>query len=472
MTFSHTVAQQRAKQEKYVRRFVGYSLVGSFLLHGIAMGMRVSRFENPPAAEDLVVVVEPPTEPIPVPSPIQSETVQPEQVEREQPLASRSVDAPGASRDAELVEPPTVPQRSPDAPPSPSELPSASPQTPAAEPTGTADAEDENPAPGPLRSFFPTSSGSPEGAGTVAAAPGTTGAGDRPVANPESDSGEGSRSRGGSQSREITCRGCDFDYPDQANGAEGTARVVVETDASGRVVSVMLSRSSGNAELDQAALRQARERVRLNNARAGESYPLDIEFVQPGSRSASQARQRGDRRSITVTDPAPAADTPSAPATATQQPPTPTPSPSSQPSTAAPAAATSPSPAALPNASPTEPSSSPASVQAEPTPASSPAPTPASVPSRPASPAPARSPSATPAARPSATPRPAPAARPSAPAERPRPAIERNNAPIVDVRPEAPARPRFRPLPRRTPRPTPAAPVAPTTPPPAADSPE
>jgi hypothetical protein len=68
---------------------------------------------------------------------------------------------------------------------------------------------------------------------------------------------------------------------------------------------VTLSRSSGNPELDRAALEQARERVRLEGAGSGESFPIDIDFVQPGSRAADRARERGDRRSITITEPDP-----------------------------------------------------------------------------------------------------------------------------------------------------------------------
>ncbi|NJO74439.1 MAG: hypothetical protein HC833_12175 [Leptolyngbyaceae cyanobacterium RM1_406_9] len=69
----------------------------------------------------------------------------------------------------------------------------------------------------------------------------------------------------------------------------------------------ILSSSSGNTELDRAALRQSREQVRLRGTRPGDTVRLEFEFVQPGSEAAEQARIRGNRRSITVSDPEPVA---------------------------------------------------------------------------------------------------------------------------------------------------------------------
>jgi TonB family protein len=149
---------------------------------------------------------------------------------------------------------------------------------------------------------------------------------------------DGERSNRGSQSREIRCRGCDFDYPESADGAEGTAQVIVETDEQGQVISVTLSGSSGNPELDRAALEQARERVRLEGAKAGESYPIEVDFVQPGSEAAERVEERGSRNSITVSEPepepAPAAESPGTPETAANE--SPSPEPLSEPATAEP----------------------------------------------------------------------------------------------------------------------------------------
>jgi TonB family protein len=112
----------------------------------------------------------------------------------------------------------------------------------------------------------------------------------------------------GRRSREITChRGCDDpDYPASANGAEGMVEITFVINAQGQSEPI-LSRSSGNTELDQAALRQAREQVRLRGTRPGDTVRLEFEFVQPGSEAAEQAQTRGNRRSITVSDPEPGA---------------------------------------------------------------------------------------------------------------------------------------------------------------------
>jgi TonB family protein len=491
MTRSDTAAQQRETQEKRLQRFITYSLAGSLALHTVVMGLRVDRPQDlpRPEPEELSVLVMEPPEETPPPEDILPEP-QPTQPAPAQPTVSSAAPA------TELIEPSPLPSPLPQAPqpvatpqpqiqePVTQEVPVAEPDevatepapapiaSPSATPTGeSASTADDDRPPGLPRSFVPSASGD-----AVATGPGPNSG----ISSPGNGASETNRSDAGgdrpastTRSREITCRGCNFDYPDRANGAEGTARVIVETDADGRVVGVTLARSSGNAELDRAALQQARQRVRLNNARAGESYPLDIEFVRPGSSSASRNRPQNDRRSITVTETVPAEPAPT-PAAATNPAPSPSQSPAS--SAESPSPQTAPLPAAVPSPAPdTSPEGTP-----EPVPSRAPASVGTPTPSRSEpTPSPDRSPAAQPSPSPRNTPRATPASRPAAtPASRPR--IERD-APIVDVPPERPRPPRpsatpsstqrqFRPLPRRTPRPAAEPPAPAVNPPPPAEA--
>jgi TonB family protein len=354
MTFSDTVAQQREKQAKALKQFVMVSLAGSVVLHSGGLFLKISDLWTPnePVSEDITIVVTPKDEP---------ETAIAPDVPLSEPIATPEF----SSAPVEPFSEPTVA----DAPVAPTvPLEPTTEETVAEEIVPDATAAPEDISDQPSEAIAPSESnprnlrdllaelrqarqqGNPSTAGipgqaipggnpaaentgvagngrTTAAAPTRPGSGITP---PESNTPERGR-----RSREIACRGCDFDYPESANGAEGTAQVVVETDEQGRVVSVMLSRSSGNAALDRAALEQARRRVRLSNARAGESYPIDIDFVQPNSEAAQRVRERGDRRSITVSDPEPeTANTPVTPAApaATNPSPGSAPSPSVEPS--------------------------------------------------------------------------------------------------------------------------------------------
>lgn len=403
MTFSNTVAQQREQQEKTLKRFIAYSIAGSFVLHGIGLCLKVNNLWNPEQAEPeeiAIVVTEPsederaeviPSEDFPEPT-AESEFAASDS-EAGEISAATIVEAPPAPPASESpVEAEPIAEEEPEPEPTPVPIAEDAEESVTEDPVEEA-AEDEDSLAKPneetaeatprdlsnlleeLRRARKQASETatdrdnadratnrqPEPSSSPSTRDAGNGGGDR---NPTTavgprgreDSGEGSRtetgagstgeraatgasettptenrSEQGSRSREISCRGCDFDYPESADGAEGTAQVVVETDERGRVLSVTLSESTGNAELDQAALEQARERVRLQGARAGESYPIEIDFVQPNSEAAERVQERGDRRSITVSEPEPApaaAETPApeTPATAgNQSPPEPAP---------------------------------------------------------------------------------------------------------------------------------------------------
>lgn len=306
MTFSDAVAQQRVKQALLLKQFLLSGLLGSVALHGMGLYLRVTNYEvsEEPLPSEITIVVtdapqtlpeEVPEEPLPLDEPV------PDPAISEEPAIVEEA-APSEVAVVETIDPVDSPEplvdESSSAPITDTPMTSASGETAVDDRLGRLSellegvqrARGDQPVRAATNFGF---LGRPQ--------PGSAGegAGDRPTDGGTSD-------RPSSRSREITCRDCEFDYPDSADGAEGSAQVVVETDDQGRVVSVTLSRSSGNAELDRAALEQARERVRLDGARAGESYPIEIDFVQFGSDAERRARDQGTRESITVSEPVPA----------------------------------------------------------------------------------------------------------------------------------------------------------------------
>jgi TonB family protein len=328
MTFSDTVSQYRQKQAKNLKQFVTYSLAGSLVLHGVGLALRIKNpwALEPVTPEEIVIIV---SEDVP---PEELPEVPPEEIPSE-PTESTFAAAPAEVQPeaATIVEAPAPPiepileeelEETPEPDPVPlveDEFSDNVTEEPIEEPEVTETPTERRDLSNLLeelrrnreRTRQAATSNTTESTGTAETAPETAATAPSTPGSSVSPGGEGNEPPGdadagrGNRSREISCEGCNFDYPEQARGAEGTAQVIVETDDQGRVVSVTLSQSSGNPELDRAALEQARERVRLEGAGAGESYPIDIDFVQPGSRAADRARERGDRRSITVSEPDP-----------------------------------------------------------------------------------------------------------------------------------------------------------------------
>ena len=76
----------------------------------------------------------------------------------------------------------------------------------------------------------------------------------------------------------VACRrNCKPKYPEQARrqGKEGRVAVRIVTDGNGNVASAEIARSSGNADLDAAALKQAR-RAKVD---ASKGKPVTINFT-------------------------------------------------------------------------------------------------------------------------------------------------------------------------------------------------
>lgn len=72
------------------------------------------------------------------------------------------------------------------------------------------------------------------GSGSGNGADESRGTGEGTGTEEETGTEESDHSAQNSRSRKIVYSGCDFDYPESTNGAEGTAQVIVEANGQGR----------------------------------------------------------------------------------------------------------------------------------------------------------------------------------------------------------------------------------------------
>lgn len=120
--------------------------------------------------------------------------------------------------------------------------------------------------------------------------------------------GNGASTGSGGQ---LACRNCSKPrYPDRARrrGVEGAAKIKVDVDDKGNVTNVQVAQSTGDAELDQAAVRAAR-RWKFdtpNGARQGVSARVD--FALEGSERSRQIRERQRQRAATPRRPSSATE--------------------------------------------------------------------------------------------------------------------------------------------------------------------
>ncbi len=94
------------------------------------------------------------------------------------------------------------------------------------------------------------------------------------------------------------CEKCELKYPESARrrGIEGNPKVQFDVDENGRTINVRLARSSGNNELDAAAVEQARE-FKLKPSAAGKrNVQVSANYVQRGSRQERQVQERRRQR--------------------------------------------------------------------------------------------------------------------------------------------------------------------------------
>jgi TonB family protein len=108
----------------------------------------------------------------------------------------------------------------------------------------------------------------------------------------------GNGNSNGNDNGRAACRQCNANYPEAARrqGVEGRVEVSVDTDKQGNVTNVRIAHSSGNRNLDEETLRQARD-WKLKPADGGrKGVSIATEFVIRGSRRHRQVEERKTQR--------------------------------------------------------------------------------------------------------------------------------------------------------------------------------
>jgi len=128
--------------------------------------------------------------------------------------------------------------------------------------------------------------------------------GNSPNSNPSTDTTP--QSPEPAQPQRVQCIRCDKpQYPTEARnrGLQGQARVAVDVDANGNVINVRIINSSGHAELDEAAVRQARQWKFTPSASGRQGIGAKVDFQLEGSEYQRQ-RQRERQTEVVKTQPA------------------------------------------------------------------------------------------------------------------------------------------------------------------------
>lgn len=378
MSLSEICVQQHQHEQSKLKRLLLWGLFGSVVAHGIALGLsQFKLWQDPPdeLAPIELIVAEPQTKPLPdPPDPAQLST------QTNDPAAAAASAPPRA---AVVAPSPTMsPPVQPVALDTPEPLTDTQAESAFEEPQATLDPDAMVTEPtaaqsDSLRDLFQRLRESQAGSGATPSA--TAGSGRVPNAAAGSSSGVAatrstSNGRGQAQgSRTVACENCIRpNYPQSAlaAGVEGQPKVSVDINPDGSVRSVTLTRSSGNAAIDQAVIQAAR-RSRFRPVSGGASVPIEYDLSIEGSRRHREARRRGERQAVNLA-PDPATSTEAAPPSAAASP-SPSPAPSS--SGREPSPGREPAPAAS-----SEPAAAtPGDVEPAAPPAPAPAPDPASV---------------------------------------------------------------------------------------------
>ena len=124
---------------------------------------------------------------------------------------------------------------------------------------------------------------------------------ERKTSSPESNS-----TNPGSSSGRLACRTCSKPkYPENARKRrlEGKAEISVDVDSKGNVTNVRLAQTSGHAELDKAAVEQARNwKFNAPNG-AAQGVIAKVDFAIEGSKKSRQNRERRRQRATTQKQP-------------------------------------------------------------------------------------------------------------------------------------------------------------------------
>ncbi|BAY10163.1 energy transducer TonB [Calothrix sp. NIES-2098] len=113
---------------------------------------------------------------------------------------------------------------------------------------------------------------------------------------PSTGNGEGN-SRGNGDGR-AACQECNVRYSERARKrkAEGRVAVAVDTDANGNVTNVRLIGSSGDRDLDEEHLRQARNWKLKPSQNGRQGVQIATEYAIQGSRRHNQVRKQQQER--------------------------------------------------------------------------------------------------------------------------------------------------------------------------------
>lgn len=280
--------QQREKEARSLKTLLACSMVGSIALHFGLLYAGIDRlwqrsFTPPPKPIEVVIVDPPrkpevkkpepkpePPKPKPQPRRVQQPIRQPQRVARQSP-------PPKVVKPAPKPVPRATPKPAP--PPKVENVKPAPAPSPAATPDPQLRSQLSN-----LRNSRAerekvlTGTGNPQ-APAVAPKP-STGSGRTPVATGPRNVRQ-PRETGDTGSNTLSCRRCpEPRYPASARrrGVEGTPKVAFYVDSDGNVSNPQLVQSSGDADLDAAALRQV-SRWKYNDLKKGRRVVLRVRFV-------------------------------------------------------------------------------------------------------------------------------------------------------------------------------------------------
>ncbi|MFQ4142472.1 energy transducer TonB [Chlorogloeopsis sp. ULAP02] len=328
MSVSSVAGLQREKEAKALKSFLTFSIVGSLMLHiGVLASGIVNLLTRVPDLEEEPIELtfvepetpetpEPPKEPVretkvtPIQPPVKVQTpLEPPVKPVPQPItpAQRPVsqpvrqDPPVAKAPQQPVEPakPTVttPQQTTATNTTPV-LTQPSNNELSAQLRGIRDSRSVQESVGVSEKPVATSPSSTVTFGT------RTGSGERrkreTFATAPTPPRIPTESNRGSGDGRAACRECNTKYPEQARrrGVEGRVEVAVDTDDKGNVTNVRLTRSSGNRQLDEAHLRQARD-WKLKPSEAGrQGVTIGTEYAIQGSRRYRNVQEQKKRRQI------------------------------------------------------------------------------------------------------------------------------------------------------------------------------
>lgn len=145
--------------------------------------------------------------------------------------------------------------------------------------------------------------GSGTGTGTGSKRGSTVATGPRNIRQTTSSgAGSGNRDATGSGDGGVACRiNCKPLYPESARrrGEEGQPQLRIDIGSDGKATNIQLARSSGNRELDEAALRGARWAKYKAPSSGRQGVLVKVDFAIEGSERHRQLQERQKRREVT-----------------------------------------------------------------------------------------------------------------------------------------------------------------------------